>query len=205
MGFPFTRCIAKVVPCFFVANLYPRVVLMFQGKANHVFHENIPLRLCSNLEPIRGEIASEPNRLWESAVYYGFRPEEWRCDTHRQATSYRRISGRAKWTRSIHTKNINPYRLPLTFSIQIGAANADRFGRVQYSPRSEDLNQDADLHVELNIAKEDFDDLWTRDLTRIPQQFFFQVEELHDDVWVLDEGHDASLLITPMGLRRLVA
>lgn len=64
---------------------------------------------------------------------------------------------------------------PNVFSIQIGAANADKFGRVQYSPRSEDLNQDADLHVELNIAKEDFDDLWTRDLGRVPQQFFFEV------------------------------
>jgi hypothetical protein len=70
---------------------------------------------------------------------------------------------------------------------------------VQYSPRLEDLNEDAVFHIDLNIAQDDFDDLWIRDQSRIPQQFFFEVEQLRDDVWDVDEAQDAQVLIVSYG------
>src|SRR5436309_2909515 len=100
--------------------------------------------------------------------HFEFKPVEWRCTSQRrQKTTYRRIFGRGAWVvNDVRTSDgVRLALLPLTFSVQTGREDADRFGRLQYSPaRMDEIAAHSPLvHVDLNIPDDDVRDLWARD------------------------------------------
>ena len=123
-----------------------------------------------------------------------FRPLKWRCRSslkRQQLQAYRQIEGSGEWGAAPNIRVNDKFllgTLPLTFTFRIGAEGTDRFfgALVYFSPREEFPVHSAEVHIELNMTVQDFDDLWVRSGGRIPQQIYFDVEGLPDDGLIWD-------------------